>query len=728
MSTIKSVYDFDGAERDFTAGLNPEQRSAVLAPEPLLVIAGPGSGKTRVLTHRISHFVQSGTKPWRILAVTFTNKAAGEMRDRLASTLGDASNDVWVSTFHSFCVKLLRKEHELAGLPKSFSIVDTDDAQRVLRRIVEDEGLCSTKEEIRSLARETHHSISAAKNRMVTHRNDGRGSLGWLQELYQHRLASMGACDFDDLLLLTVRVLSDSEARQRWAGRFDHVLIDEFQDTNEPQLSIARLLADRGQITAVGDAQQAIYGFRGAHAEAMDEFKRSFPGCGTVVLGQNYRSTQQILEVCQRIIDENGDGAPRLWSENADGPLPLVRECDDDRDEAAWVTQTVRRLSTTGTPLEDIAVLVRTNAMTRPLEESFSSNGIPYLVIGSARFYDRAEIRDALAWLKLAVNELDVVSFERACSAPKRGVGPKAIADVLSLAASEGISPVDAARRLAAGKGRAAAGLLAVCEHLEKVQLAAATGAVDAVKATLAGGVRQAWERAEDAETRLENLDALVSAAADQFGEDDSLEAFLERAALVSAADDTGSGVQVMTAHAAKGREFPVVFVPGLEERLFPHSRALTSDQELREERRLLFVACSRAEKLLYLSWARRRLLFGKPTDQTSSRFLGALAGAVEQESAPRRSDPWSARRHANRGGEWGFRAARAAAPPSARPAQPVRPHVTPIEGLAVGDVVEHPKFGTGTVTDLRSRDVTVRFSDKERTLALDIAPLRRPS
>lgn len=726
------MYDFQGAERDFTDGLNPEQREAVLSLEPLLVIAGPGSGKTRVLTHRISHFVQSGTKPWRILAVTFTNKAAAEMRDRLASTLGDASSDVWVSTFHSFCVKLLRKEHELAGLPKSFSIVDTDDAQRVLRRIIEDEGLCATKEEIRALARETHHGISAAKNRMATLRNDGRGSLGWLQEKYQQRLTAMGACDFDDLLLLTVRVLSDSDARQRWAGRFDHVLIDEFQDTNEPQLAIARLLADRSQITAVGDAQQAIYGFRGAHAEAMDEFRRSFPGSNTVVLGQNYRSTQQILDVCQRIIDENGDGAPRLWSENADGPLPLVRECDDDRDEAAWVTQAVRRLSAAGTPLEGIAVLVRTNAMTRPLEESFSSNGIPYLVIGSARFYDRAEVRDALAWLKLSVNELDVVSFERACAAPKRGVGPKAVSDVLALAASEGISPVDAARRLAAGKGRTASGLLAVCEHLEKIQIAAGTDAVEAVKAALAGGVRQAWERAEDSETRLENLDALVSAAADQFGDDTSLEAFLERATLVSAADDTGSGVQVMTAHAAKGREFPVVFVPGLEERLFPHSRAFNSDQELREERRLLFVACSRAEKHLFLSWARRRFLFGKPTDQTSSRFLAALAGAVEQESAPRRSDPWSARRHANKGGEWGFRATRSDTPPPPRPVQASRatqaprPTVTPIEGLAVGDRVTHPKFGDGTVTALRSRDVTVRFADKERTLALDIAPLRK--
>ena len=734
------MYEYESAEIDFTAGLNPQQREAVLSAEPLLVVAGPGSGKTRVLTHRISHFVQTGTKPWRILAVTFTNKAAAEMRERLQRTLGDAANDLWVSTFHSFCVRLLRKEHLAAGLPKSFSIVDTDDSQRVLRRIIEDQGI-ATKDDSRALAREAQQAISSAKNRMAPLRNDGRGSMGWLHDMYQQRLLAMGACDFDDLLLLAVKVLSDAETRARWAGRFDHILIDEFQDTNEPQLSIARLLADRAQITAVGDAQQAIYGFRGAHAEAMEEFKRAFPGSQTVVLGQNYRSTQEILDVCQRIIDDNDDDAPRLWAETAAGAMPLLRECDDDRDEAAWITQIVRQKHRAGVPLEQMAVLLRTNAMTRPIEEAFSSNGISYLMIGSARFYDRAEIRDAMAWLKLASNELDSVSFERCCSVPKRGVGPKAIAEVLERAETDSISVVEAARRIASTQKRATGGLRAVCEHLDLVQAAALKDATEAVKAVLAGGVREAWSRGEEAEGRLENLDALVSAAADIPGNDTSLELFLERAALVSAADDTGGGVQVMTAHAAKGREFPIVFVPGLEERLFPHARAINSNTELREERRLLFVACSRAETELYMSWSRRRMLFGKPTDQTASRFLSPLDGVLRLESAPRRADPWNARRHANRGGDWAFKAARSPAgapsssslppapprlPPQQRPM--TQPEPRPDLGLVAGELVEHPKFGTGKVTSVRAKDITVRFSDRERTLALDIAPLTRPS
>jgi DNA helicase-2/ATP-dependent DNA helicase PcrA len=722
---------------DCFAGLNPDQALAVGGPEPLLVVAGPGSGKTRVLTHRIAHFIQSGTKPWRILAVTFTNKAAGEMRERLAGILGeDAAGELWVSTFHSMCVKILRREHATVGLPKSFSIVDADDAERVLRRFIQDEGLFAQPEMVRETAKDAHHAISAAKNRMEVLHSTGRGSLGWIAEGYQARLASMGACDFDDLLVLTVRALQDPEVRERWAGRFDHILVDEFQDTNEPQLAIVRLLAQRAQITAVGDAQQAIYGFRGAHAEAMEEFRRSFPAAGTVVLGQNYRSTQPILDVCQAVIDENGPGAPRLWSEEKHGAAPIVRECDDDRDEAAWICRLVQRAAAKGTDLDSIAVLVRTNAMTRSIEEALVSNRIPYRFIGGARFYDRAEVRDAMAWLKLAANDLDAVSFERACTVPKRGVGPKTVQEVVLLARERGIGLTESAAEVASSNKRAGAGLTAVLEHLEAVRQGAAEGAAKAVLAALDHGVREAWSKNEDAETRLENLDALLSAAADPSLEDPSLDGFLERAALVSATDDTGTGVQLMTVHAAKGREFHTVFVPGLEEKLFPHSRAIGSPSEIKEERRLLFVACSRAEHALFMSWSRRRLLFGKPSEQSASRFLSCLDGLVETEAAPRRLDPWGSSRHANRGGSWGSRAA------SSRPAAPARPPVTPrpsvqrqeaaptgpreVLELIVGDRVSHNKFGEGVVRALTPREVTVRFADRERVLSREIAPITK--
>jgi DNA helicase-2/ATP-dependent DNA helicase PcrA len=717
---------------DCFAGLNPDQALAVSGPEPLLVVAGPGSGKTRVLTHRITHFIQCGTPAWRILAVTFTNKAAGEMRERLAGILGeDVAQDLWVSTFHSLCVKILRREHAAVGLPKSFTIVDADDSERVLRRYIADEGIYPQPEMVREVAKEAHHAISAAKNRMEVLPNTGRGSLGWIAEGYQNRLLSMGACDFDDLLLLTVRAMQDPEIRARWAGRFDHILVDEFQDTNEPQLAIVRLLADRAQITAVGDAQQAIYGFRGAHSEAMDEFRRSFEGSEQVVLGQNYRSTQQILDVCQVIIDENGPGAPRLWSEDKDGQLPLVRECDDDRDEAAWIARLVRHAESRGTSLDSIAVLVRTNAMTRSIEEAFVSNRIAYRFIGGARFYDRAEVRDAMAWLKLAANDLDAVSFERACSAPKRGVGPKTVQEVLDVARTNGIGITEAVTQVAASTKRASAGLTAVLAHLEAVRLGAVESAAKAVLAALDGGVREAWVKADDAETRLENLDALLSAAADSILEDDSLDGFLERAALVSATDDTGTGVQLMTVHAAKGREFDTVFVPGLEERMFPHSRAIGSPSEIREERRLFFVAASRAERQLFISWSRRRLLYGKPSDQTASRFLSCLDGIVATESAPRRADPWGSSRHTNRGGNWGSSAASSRPSPAARPAPRPVPRVAPAEPreiipLEIGDRVSHPHFGEGVVKSVRERDVTIRFSDKDRTLARDIAPLSK--
>ena len=727
--TVDSVTSYD-----CFAGLNPDQALAVGGPEPLLVIAGPGSGKTRVLTHRIAHFIQCGTPAWKILAVTFTNKAAGEMRERLAGILGEEqAADLWVSTFHSMCVKILRREHAVVGLPRSFSIVDADDAERVMRRFIADAGLFTEPERIRELAKEAIHAVSASKNRMQPLSNTGRGSLGWLAEGYQERLLSMGACDFDDLLLLTVRALQDPEVRQRWTSRFDHILVDEFQDTNEPQLAIVRLLADRSQITAVGDAQQAIYGFRGAHAEAMDEFRRAFETAGTVVLGQNYRSTQPILDVCQAVIDENGPGAPRLWSDVSQGALPLVRECDDDRDEAAWICRLINQSAARGTVLDSIAILVRTNAMTRSIEEALTSTRIAYRFIGGARFYDRAEIRDAMAWLKLAANDLDAVSFERACTVPKRGVGPKTVQEVLTLARAENIGISDAAAKVAANTKRAAVGLTAVLDHLEAVRLGGSKNALAAVHAAIEGGVREAWSKGEDAETRLENLDALVSAAADPLTDDDSLDGFLERAALVSATDDTGTGVQLMTVHAAKGREFHTVFIPGLEEKLFPHSRSNGSPSELREERRLLFVACSRAERQLYMSWSRRRLLFGKPSDQSVSRFLSCLEGLVDTESAPRRMDPWGSSRHANRGGSWGSSAA------SSRPASRPAPYTPPapraakepfvpreIIELSVGDRVAHPKFGEGVVRSVRERDVTVKFPDRERTLARDIAPLER--
>jgi DNA helicase-2/ATP-dependent DNA helicase PcrA len=735
-----------GSGRDRSAflldGLNERQAEAVVAPDPLLVIAGPGSGKTRVLTHRIARMVLQGTPAWRILAVTFTNKAAGEMRERLEQLLGaDVAGEVWAGTFHSVCLRILRREHALAGLQPGFAIIDTNDATRVLKRILDaaNPPTPGVPSENLTLASEAQREISWAKNHLSTLANDGPGSWGWLADEYHNRLAQMNAVDFDDLLLRTLRVLDDPEALARWSSRFTHICVDEFQDTNAPQLEIVRRLAGSAQVTAVGDGQQAIYGFRGARDGVMAEFPRIWPASTTVVLDRNYRSSAEILAVCQAVMDGGSSDAvvPQLWTTRSSGAKPVVRECDDDRDESAWVIERIRTHRRAGKPLSSCAVLVRTHAMTRPIEDALTSAGVPYHLVGGTRFYDRAEVRDAMAWLRLAANDFDAVSLERAVACPKRGVGEKTIGAVIAAMVANGSGATAELRAAAAAKGRGAAGLTAFADALAAVRTAGATSATAAVRAVLATGVRDTWAKGADADVRLENLDELVDAAASVAAAtgDASLAAFVEHVALVSSADVSGDGVQVMTVHAAKGREFPVVIVPGLEEQLFPHARAATPG-ELDEERRLLFVACSRAEDDLWLSHARRRLLHGRAQDRSPSRFLADITDVVTHERAPLRADPYGARRHANRGG-WSS-PSRAASTPrtsspshssaSSRPAMRTSspgPRNVGVE-FAVGDEVAHDAFGPGVVTAVSARAVTVRFAASERQLDPSVAPMRK--
>jgi DNA helicase-2/ATP-dependent DNA helicase PcrA len=725
-------------------GLNPEQRDAVeTLLGPLAVIAGPGSGKTRVLTHRLAALVESGlSAPSRILAVTFTNKAAGEMRDRAATILGEeTAGRMWITTFHSFCAKFLRFEAEAAGLPRAYSILDSGDVRTILREVHRELGLPDEPGEIRASA----SLISRIKNGA-----GGTPNPTALRVLaaYRDRLTRLGSLDFDDLLLRTKELLETNPmVREKWQQRFSYILVDEYQDTNPVQYAIIGMLAaGHRNICVVGDADQAIYGFRAATPAALIGFTEAWADAKIVLLEENYRSTPEILAVCQRIIDGNDSTIrPRLRTANPSGePVRLV-VCGDDREEARYVTAEIRQRGVAGAT----AVLVRTNAQTRGLEDAMMQTGLPYSVIGALRFYERAEIKDAVSYLKLVRNPVDVLSLIRAAAAPKRGLGPKALEQVVDTAAGGDL--VEAIRRgLADGTlTRSKAGWTALLEALDTIATAAETqGPVAAVRAVLDSGVRDHVKatRDERTEERLENLDELENAAAEfasnpnnlvdeETGETHSpgrlTEMFLERIALVSASDDVDEAdgaVQILTAHASKGKEFKEVYVVGVEENLFPHGRhGETADEA--EERRLLFVACSRAEERLTITCAERRLVHGKPAENPPSRFLadaGDLLRTVRAAGAGGRT-----------GGNWrenhrtGGRSERWGRPtgPTPRPAmRAAGPRMTEPDATP-GRRVRHAKFGDGRIAERHGTGsdttVTIRFDNGDtRQFKLELAPL----
>lgn len=727
------------------AHLNDAQRRSVLhSDEHLLVIAGPGSGKTRVLTHRIARLLDDGVKPWEILAVTFTNKAAAEMRERLERLVGDGTTRLlWAGTFHSVCARMLRFEAEAAGLGKNFQILDAQDAQRVVSSIVLDAGLAVDKKEATQLGREMRDRISYVKNTMQDPALDLDESELSLFRAYEDRLQKMGALDFDDLLLRALAFLrSSSEAAQRWRSRFRHVLVDEFQDTNAVQLAIVQLLAQQGLVTAVGDAAQSIYSWRGADHTVVTRFEALFNPASVIQLGENYRSTPQIVEVCQAILDAEPDAPYRLElsTGNAPGSKVRLRECDDERDEAAYVAAAIQR---SRLPLSEHAILVRTAAQTRPIEDELMNRRIPYVVVGGLKFYERAEIRDAIAYLRAASYDCDVVSFARAVTVPRRGVGEKTVSEVVESALLIG----DLRAALGSYAGRGAKGvqeMLAVLEQLRNHALE--VGYVAAVQELVNTVLRPHFAKDPEGQTRIENLDQLVAAAAqfrsgititgERVEELDGLSAllaFLEHVALVSAADEEkGSCVQLMTMHAAKGREFPHVFVTGLEEEILPHSRAKGSPADVSEERRLFYVACSRAKAELDLSHVRSRYLFGQSRDQARSRFVGDLSHLdLQRSSAPFRKAYWTDSHRSRPGGagEWSKRFQKPAAPAPVRERRAASPAPGPrlsASEVTVGDVVNHPSFGDGTVVSLRGNEVRISFAEKERTLSLEMAPLSK--
>lgn len=741
--------------------LNPDQHDAVHHPGgPLLVVAGAGSGKTRVLTQRIAWLVSTGVHPGDILAITFTNKAAEEMRERVVASVGESARRMWVTTFHKACVRILRRNAEAIDFPSQFAIYDAQDSKRLVGWVIRDMGLDPRK----FPAGTVQARISLWKNEMVSVAaaidgadNPATKRIAEVYREYQARLERAGAMDFDDLLLNTVALLErNPEVLAHYQRRFKHILVDEFQDTNRAQNRIVLLLgAGHHNVCVVGDSDQSIYRFRGADLRNISDFERAFPDVTVIVLAQNYRSTQNILSAANAVIAGNSGRLHKdLWTSGGEGELIVRYWADDEWDEAGFVATTAREAcSQMGLEWRDIAVMYRTNAQSRTIEETMMREGIPYKVVGGTRFYDRREVRDAIAYLKAAVNPNDEVSVKRVLNVPKRGVGETSTAKLDVWAADNGVSFHEAMRRAgeAGVSGAAAKGIASFLGLVDELAAALSDGpsAVLEIAMVRSGYLDQvATEDTVEAAGRIENVHELIGSAA-EFAD---VEEFLEQVALVADTDEiTGDNrIVLMTLHSAKGLEYPAVFLVGMEEGIFPHSRAMTDEDELEEERRLAYVGITRARERLFVSHAWQRLLWGQSQYNPPSRFLsevppelfdrrGNVDSGVDNERATIygrtpgdwHSAPVPAYRRAAESDEpdgrtFGARRAEAATRPSREPKVAAN-----MPELGVGDDVEHATFGEGVVIGITGAgdktEVTVRFRDRgTKHLVLAWAPLKK--
>ena len=746
-------------------GLNEAQRRAVEAPGgALLILAGPGSGKTSVIAHRIACLVRDrGVEPWRILALTFTNKAAREMGERAGRLLGPEAQGLSLGTFHSTCARVLRRDGEAIGLPGDYVIYDADDQLALVRRALRELGIDPKRYPPRALL----SAISAAKNERRDPAEALRGAGSYFEELagrvygrYQAALRESGAVDFDDLQGETLRLFEERpEVCERYAMRYLHVLVDEFQDTNLVQYRLARRLAGgHGNITAVGDPDQSIYSWRAADARNLQHFERDFPGAQVILLEQNYRSTGRILRAAHAVIAQSGGRRERaLWTRNPEGDPIVVRELYDSDEEGHFVaTEILRRMRDEERGFADFAVMYRTNAQSRAIEEACVQQGIRYRIVGGTRFYDRREVRDLLAYLRLIHNHADAMAFRRIVNVPRRGVGETTL-ERLQRAAEELERPLLAVAAMAA-RGDGAVALrgdirvalrdfVALIDRLGAVAGGTSVaGLLDAVLAETRYADYLERTEEERAETRLENVEELRSVAAqyEDLAGGASLASFLEEVALVADVDDPDAdapdAVTLTTLHAAKGLEFPVVFMPGMEEGLLPHSRSFDDPAQLEEERRVCYVGMTRAQRQLYLTRARRRFDPRRGFRATlPSRFLGDVpgdAGADGSGAAVRGGGRTADARPAG-----GARARRAAARrrSEAAPARATGSVHAPDEDAraagdggpryAAGDRVRHAVFGAGVVVACEAlrgdQKVRVAFEGRGvKTLLASLAPL----
>lgn len=741
--------------------LNPAQNEAVTHGNgPLLVVAGAGSGKTRVLTSRIAHLInEKGISPFEILAITFTNKAAEEMRHRVVELVGSVAHKMWVSTFHSACVRILRQSSDEIGFSPNFTIYDQGDAARLMGHVIKDLNFDLKRFPPRALL----SKISSLKNEGInpndyldSTENPYDQKVSEIFVEYQLRLKRASAMDFDDLLLNTVIIFRKNKSiLEQWQNRFKHVLVDEYQDTNLIQNELVSLLAaDHRNICVVGDSDQSIYQFRGADVRNILNFEKVFPDATVIVLDQNYRSTQTILDAANEVISRNSGRQPKdLWTEEGNGESIVMYQASNEDDEAKWVAEKIISYKRAGySELSDVAIFYRTNAQSRAIEEQLNRLGMAYRVVGGTRFYDRREVRDALAYLRLAVNPLDEVALRRVLNVPKRGVGDTSLGKIEDWADKNQVDffPALFEASKAGVSGKALKGIESFLNLLEESQSRLDLGPADIIEFSLEkSGYISALEeeRTIEAEGRLENLSELVGAAS----EFSDISEFLERVGLVADTDeipnessDFGDGeVLLMTLHAAKGLEFPVVFLLGMEEGIFPHVRALGDPDQMEEERRLAYVGITRARKILHLCNAWSRMLHGQTQYNPPSRFLDDIPEGLTQREGSQKSSR-NLKNSTNSYSDiddWGFISTDefSSEEPSGRifgkgtnqPENDSNSSEAHLLALEPGDDVKHKAWGMGVVVSVsgvedRAEAVISFPSVGEKRLLLAWAPLER--
>ncbi len=733
---------------DYLKGLNERQREAVLHGEgPLLILAGAGSGKTRVLTHRIAYLIEErGIYPGNILAITFTNKAADEMKERIEKLLSGNVDDIWMGTFHSVCVRILRRDIDKIGYERGFSIYDRDDQVTLIKECINEMNLDREKFREGSII----ETISHLKDKMIPpdiYINENYSSyyarnVGEIYALYQKKLKQNNALDFDDLIIKTVELFRTSpEVLDYYQRKFKYIFVDEFQDTNRSQYELIRALTGRYKnICVVGDPDQSIYGWRGADITNILNFEKDFKDTTTILLEQNYRSTKNILNVANSIIENNKERKEKaLWTENEEGNHVVVEELTDEKEEAEFVVDKIQDLVYDGYSLKDMAIIYRTNAQSRPFEEYFRSRGISYKLVGGIKFYDRKEIKDIMAYLRLIQNPADNVSLKRIINVPKRGIGKSTLEKIENIAFERKESIYTVLAAIDYIEGIPAKAKKSIKEFADMISsfmdISKTMNVYDFIDLVIhkTGYIDELQkEGTVEARSRIDNINEFKSAAKDFVDEnpDGTLEDFLTKLSLLSDVDkteDIENCVTMLTAHSAKGLEFPVVFLVGMEEGLFPISRALENDSELEEERRLCYVAVTRAERLLYITYTRMRTIFGRTCFSKASRFIEEIPEELITSSTLKKEDYGNmfikvvdytdkldskATNYMKAVGYVGD---------ERLTSKPKLTSKADKNDISVGTKINHKKWGQGTVVQIKDSG-----SDTEIVVAFDLAGLKK--
>lgn len=723
---------------DCTYGLNPQQAEAVINTEgPMLIMAGAGSGKTKVLTCRVANLLQKGVRPYRILAITFTNKAAAEMRERVNNMSGPAAKDVWLFTFHAFCARFLRMEiDKLPGYGGNFAIYDTADSQNLIKQILKEMNLDDKRFQPSGILSRISNAKNALQDAAAFARQAGdfyEQKVADIYSRYEQKLQLNNALDFDDLLMLSIKLLQENkEVREKYQDRFDYLLVDEYQDTNHAQYLLTKFLAAKHRnICVVGDADQSIYGWRGADIQNILDFEKDYPDAKVIKLEQNYRSTQIILDAANAVIENNTGRKPKnLWTENKSGADIIYFQAVDERDEARFVIEQLQNLQRTeNKKLGDMAILYRTNTQSRIFEEMLIKSGISYNMVGGLKFYERKEIKDIIAYLRVIFNPADSLSLLHIINVPKRGIGDASLAKIQAYAAANNVSLFEAVSNAAAIDGLSSrfvsklddlAGII-----FELMNLAGEAPVEDLIDRVLrdTGYLEELEnERTPQAQSRIDNLHELISVAQEFAAseEENNLENFLAHVALVSDIDDTELGedaITLMTLHSSKGLEFPVVFLVGMEEGLFPHARTLMDETEIEEERRLCYVGITRAKEKLFLSSTKMRTIYGNTVTYPPSRFLQEIPARLVKTI--KRQERFSALENFKQVSEkYSARPQKPAStfnPHSFMPQKPAAAAGGTGTRFNTGDRVSHSKWGEGMVVSVKDspdgQEVKVAFA-----------------